>query len=233
MISCIIVLIMLFAHLNSNGQNPYKTFNRDHRIALLRASFMRLKSTSDIEYLEAAPTLGMRFGYNYVFSLGNFYGVGTGASIGYVKFAIRPTDPEKYMYELSNILLNINVPIYIRRHYPFNNRMGMEVKTGINTSNTFTSSAKVIVEDVLLYDLDIEKKTAIQFGVFFELGITYCLKNSNFFLVSLAVNKILLNTINIGYEYYENNQSIPAKGNLEFTSSIGISINYNFRAKNE
>lgn len=228
---CIIALLLVT--INIFGQSPNIIFNSNQSTLYLQPAFSNLKNNSNPKYLESIPSLDFGVGYNYIFALGNFYGIGVGTAIGYINYKIEPSAPSNKIYCTSSNILNIHVPVYFIRYYPFNNKIALCVKTGLNLSKLFSSLSNfggVEIDGFRLYSTNAVIKPTPQIGILFELGGTYCFKNNNFISVGLVVNKNFINTVKVNYEYFENALDTPKVGSFESTaSSIGLSIGYHFR----
>lgn len=232
---CFLVFIwVLFTFsIKINAQTPYNLLDNNHHSIYLQPCLSNLRHADGVEYLKSRYSLDLSIGYDKLYSIRGFSGVGVGASIGYINYKIEPENYSENLYSTSNRVIRLNFPIYINKYYPFNKRLSMYVKGGLNISTIFTSLVdfgSIKKNGDYIFRTSVEFKTFPQPGILFELGSTYSLKNNNFLSFGIVINKNFINVIHVNYEYYIDGIDEPFTGNFESAgSSFGFSLRYNFK----
>jgi len=230
----IVFLFLIFIYeAGLYGQSAYQSFDRNHQSLSLHTTFSKLKNTKDQDYFVLPGSIGFSGGYHYLFSLKNFYGIGLGAEVGYLNYKIIPAGMN--LFNPSNRIMNIRIPVYINKFYPFNNKTALNVKSGICLSSLLSSLKNfnaMAINDKPLYETYANINGFPHFGFLFGLGGAFHIKEQNFITLNLQINHYFMKKIKINYEYYpiDSDNSIP--GNLYATGSfISISLNYHFTNK--
>jgi len=237
-----IIHLFLFMNLmltatSLKGQSVHKTFDTNHHSIKVNTIFSKLQVNSPATYLEFPASPGLNGGYHYIITLNNFYGIGLGAELGYLQYMIQPTNPNLDLYYSKTRLMNIRLPIYINRYYPFNKNIAMNIKTGLSVNAVISSLVTIGsfggIDRNRLYDTYAQINSAPQTGLLFDLGVAYRIKHHNFISVNFIVNYNFQKKVKANYNYYPVDSEEVESGSLYTKSSfVGVSLSYNFKIFN-
>ena len=220
------------------AQTPEKAFNKQSHAIGLRAGFGNCSINSHSEHFTINPGKIVQLSYDYNKPLRKWYNLGIGAHCGFQYLNAETVGFEKNLAAKGRNFV-ANVPVYVRRYFPLNNKIGMTAKIG--------AEAKMLLgghwefgskSENKLSQLDVHYDTnqIPQLDFLSGVGLSYILKNNSFVLFELEWGCNIINPDKYyNFEYINREVSdnwIYDSFRAKYAQSITFALKYNFKLQN-
>lgn len=214
------------------AQSPEKAFNSPLHAVGIRAGVGDWSINSQSEHFAITSGTAIQLSYDHTKPLRKWYNWGIGVHFGGLYRNAETVGLEKE-YSVSIRNFTANVPVYVRRHFPINNKIGMSVKIGAEAKAILNYNITASEGDKLSrLKVDYETNYVPQFDLLSGVGMSYTLKNNNFVLFELEWGCTLVNARKYKFEYINREVSddwITDTFKTKYAQSITFALKYNFK----
>ena len=214
------------------AQSPEKAFNSPLHAVGVRVGISDWSINSQSEHFAITSGTAIQLSYDHTKPLRKWYNWGIGVHFGGLYRNAETVGLEKE-HSVSIRKFTANVPVYVRRHFPINNKIGMSVKIGAEAKAILNYNITASAGDKLSHlKVDYETNYVPQFDLLSGVGTSYTLKNNNFVLFELEWGCTLVNARKYKFEYINREVSdvwITDTVKAKYAQSITFAMKYNFK----
>lgn len=214
------------------AQSPEKAFNSPLHAVGIRAGVGDWSINSQSEHFAITSGTAIQLSYDHTKPLRKWYNWGIGVHFGGLYRNAETVGLEKE-HSVSIRKFTANVPVYVRRHFPINNKIGMSVKIGAEAKAILNYNITASAGDKLSHlKVHYETNHVPQFDLLSGVGMSYTLKNNNFVLFELEWGCTLVNARKYKFEYSNREVSdvwITDTVKAKYAQSITFALKYNFK----
>lgn len=227
-----VLLSLLFLQFGLFAQSPEKAFNSPLHAVGIRVGISDWSINGQSEYFAITTGTAVQLSYDRTKPLRKWYNWGIGVHFGGLYRNAETMDLEK-IYSVSFRNFTASVPVYVRRHFPINNKIGFSVKIGAETKAILNYRSTVSQGDKQSHlNVHYETNYVPQFDLLSGVGTSYTLKNNNFVLFELEWGCTLVNARKYKFEYINREVSdvwITDTFKAKYAQSITFALKYNFK----
>ena len=227
-----VLFFLLFFQFGLFAQSPEKAFNSPLHAVGIRAGVGDWSINSQSEHFAITSGTAIQLSYDHTKPLRKWYAWGIGVHFGGLYRNAETVGLEKE-YSVSIRKFTANVPVYVRRHFPINNKIGMLVKIGAEAKAILNYNITASEGDKQSHlNVHYETNHVPQFDLLSGVGMSYTLKNNNFVLFELEWGCTLVNARKYKFEYINREVSdvwITDTVKAKYAQSITLAMKYNFK----